>query len=243
MLIFPSLVNLHETVTFNFRHSFYAAIKSVILFMPIFGVIMSDAIAQTAHELKKSGVVLTGGTEPSSAADDILHVLSARAVAAGRSGCAFKRSEITVSALRDDGWTGNPSSAEDCLANLQRKAKDGQILELYRDWNYASNDQVEGLPTRMAAAALKTPGKTFFQYVFPNEKVVGVPSGLALDAGYTSARQAGDAAYPTPLDNAANLPQLAQQCFAQQGAVDKCALVGYALGKRDHLASKIFAAR
>lgn len=166
--------------------------------------------------------ILTGNERSQSDAFAELHRLNVEAV------------ELIASERRWNCSQGAIRDAQHCLGSLQYLAGNGKIL-----WQYEEMPAVRrsGADPRLAPQVIT---KMALQH--PTDKVVAVdfggtgnvqtiPTGLAFDAGFTTAYMLGNKAQNVTIDPAA-LPQFAQQCMEQTNTVGICAKAGYALGKR-----------
>lgn len=215
---------------------------------------MADSTVVQAGKQMASVGVHSDQMSNESIVENILHTLPAEAVASGRNACASARWTYKVDGedfdkkvaqwTKEDGWPGDMNNGAHCLANLQRQARDGQILQFYRDETRKEGIDPEYMARTFAEAAITYPDVKFGRVKFarPGKEPLsmGMGSNKAFDAGFTVGYLDGVKAENLPHDPAV-LPQVTTQCVSGNGTIGDCAVVGYIQGaaaKRTEVASR-----
>lgn len=161
----------------------------------------------------------------------ILHSLPTSAVEAGRDSCTTIGTHDPAYVLKHYGWPGDEYNGEHCIANLQRLANDGRLLNFYTKFGVTNADDAWKLVNKVSDLARQYPTGNF-GVGMKDGRVIAVPPGLALDAGFTRAYVEGNQSQqvdPIP-DNI--LRNVASKCTQEQMRRDVCEATGYRIGQQ-----------
>jgi hypothetical protein len=153
-------------------------------------------------------------------------------VAADRRSCVAGSMPESIRKSRAIGWNALPDAADDCVAAALRMARDGQLVQPYRDvladLGGASGGE-QSLPASIGAAVMRAKSD---RVSIGNGKAAIITPALAFDAGLTVAYQQRPRP-PVALPEIAALKSNAERCLAQgERDLGLCYSTGYIYGLR-----------
>lgn len=127
--------------------------------------------------------------------------------------CAAGDAPANTTMSRTSGFN-SPDASDTCSMSLLRLAREGMLLNLYRDLMVSATGQTAGhekIPAAVAAAAMRGGAEVSLG----NQRAVAVSTSLAFDAGFTVAYQQRQA-MTSSMPALQVLKPIAERCLAGQ---------------------------